>query len=195
MDSDSHNPAADDLRWETIESESLLDCKIFDVRRERLRRNDTEDDFFVLTTRDWVNIIPITPTGEVVLIEQYRYGTRTVTLEIPGGIMNDGETPLESARREMIEETGYDSDDVVSIGFNEPNPAFLRNVCYSFLARQVEPMHLQKFDEHENIRVRLVPLRDVPQLIRDGTIAHSLVVVAFHALALRPELIPSHILY
>jgi 8-oxo-dGTP pyrophosphatase MutT (NUDIX family) len=131
----------------------------------------------------------------VVRIEQYRYGSGTVTLEVPGGIMNPGEEPIDSARREMMEETGYDSPRILPIGMNEPNPAFLRNRCFSFLALDASATAETRFDEHENIRVRLVPLAEVPGMIRDGVITHSLVIVAFHALSLRTGLLPSHIVY
>lgn len=184
-----------DLDWHTIESELLHDCKIFQLYRERKKHDAKEDNFFILQSNDWVNIIPVTREGNVVMIEQYRYGTEMVTLEIPGGIMNDGETPAQSARREMNEETGYDTHDIYFLGKNEPNPAFLRNNCSSFLALNAECTVGTAFDEHENIRVRLIPLREIPALIRNGTIKHSLVIVAFHDLHLHRELLPSHIIY
>lgn len=184
-----------DLDWHTIESELLYDCKIFQLYREKKKREAKEDNFFVLESNDWVNIIPVTHDGNVVMIEQYRYGTEMVTLEIPGGIMNDDETPMHSARREMNEETGYDTDNIYFIGENEPNPAFLRNKCSSFLALNVECNVETSFDEHENIRVHLIPLHEIPTLIRNGTIKHSLVIVAFHDLHLQRELLPSHIIY
>jgi len=184
-----------DLTWETLETEQLADCKIFRVHRERKKHGHRVDDFYVLTSSDWVNIIPLTPDGEVVMIEQYRYGCDAVTLEVPGGIMNPGEEPPVSARREMIEETGYDTKRIEPLGMNEPNPAFLRNRCYSFLALDACATAETRFDEHENIRVRLVPLARIPGMIRDGIITHSLVIVAFHALSLRTHLLPSHVVY
>lgn len=187
--------SASDLEWHTIASELIYDCKIFQLQRERKQRGKKSDDFYVLTSRNWVNIIPVTSEGNVVLIEQYRYGTESVTLEIPGGIMNDAESPIQSARREMIEETGYDSDNIIPIGMNEPNPAFLRNKCFSFLALKSIQSAQTKFDEHENIHVRLTPLGEIPSLIRSGAILHSLVIVAFHDLHLNRHLLPSHIIY
>lgn len=184
-----------DLTWDTLEREQLADCRIFRLFRERKRRRDRVDDFFILTSPDWVNIIPLTPDGQVVMIEQYRYGTDAVTLEVPGGIMNAGEEPPESARREMMEETGYDAPRILPIGMNEPNPAFLRNRCHSFLALGALPTAETRFDEHENIRLRLVPLAEIPGMIRGGVITHSLVIVAFHALSLRPDLLPTHVVY
>ncbi len=184
-----------DLNWDTLGREQLADCKIFRVYRERKRRSGRVDDFYILESPDWVNIIPLTPDGRVVMIEQYRFGSDAVTLEVPGGIMNAGERPEESARREMIEETGYDAPGILRIGTNEPNPAFLRNRCSSFLAVGALPTAETRFDEHENIRVRLVPLAEIPGMIREGIITHSLVIVAFHALSLRPELLPSHVVY
>ncbi|MCU0586279.1 MAG: NUDIX hydrolase [Desulfobacterales bacterium] len=84
-------------------------------------------------------MIPLTPGREVVLIRQYRHGTREVTLEIPGGILEAGDTPSAAARRELGEETGYAAAEMISLGCVHPNPAFLENRCHTFLARNARP--------------------------------------------------------
>ena len=86
--------------------------------------------------------------------------------------------------REMREETGYDGDDVVPIGVIHPNPAIQPNRCHSFLARDVKPVTTVSFDSTEECEVVLVPLDEIPELIRRGVITHALVVVAFHHLLL-----------
>jgi 8-oxo-dGTP pyrophosphatase MutT (NUDIX family) len=174
--------------WERLASEVAYACRIFSIRRDRARfsRDDAEHDFHVLESTDWVNIIPITPAEEVVFVRQFRHGIRDTTLEIPGGMVDPGDpSPLVAARREMIEESGYDAERVDSLGCIHPNPAIQNNRCHSFVAYDVERRHDPSFDTTEETEVVLVPLRRVPDLIRSGDISHALVVVAFHWLALR----------
>jgi 8-oxo-dGTP pyrophosphatase MutT (NUDIX family) len=94
-------------------------------------------------------------------------------------------SPLVAARREMIEESGYDSHRIEPLGSIAPNPAIQSNRCHSFVAYDVEPRHATSFDSTEETEVVLAPLAGIPDLIRAGQITHALVVVAFHWLALR----------
>ncbi len=173
--------------WERVASEIAYACRIFAIRRDRARfsRDGAEHDFHVLESRDWVNIIPITASQEVVLIRQWRHGIRNCTLEIPGGMVDaDDPSTLVAARREMVEESGYDSERVEALGVIHPNPAIQNNRCHSFVAHDVERRHETSFDTTEETEVVVVPLVRIPELIRSGEITHALVVVAFHWLAL-----------
>jgi len=173
--------------WSRLDSETVYTCRIFSLRKDRNRspRDGREHDFFVLDSGDWVNIIPITANDEVVLIHQYRHGIDDITLEIPGGMVDPHDpSPLHAARREMQEETGYDSADVVPLGTVHPNPAIQGNRLHTFLARNVELTGAVSFDSTEETEVVLVPLDGVDALIRQGVISHALVVVAFHHLML-----------
>ena len=169
--------------WQRLASKTVYSCRIFSLREDHKRspRTGKGHDFYLLDAGEWINIIPITADEQVVLIRQYRHGVDDFTLEIPGG-MADPEDPslLHAARREMQEETGYDSDDVVLLGPIHPNPAIQGNQCHSFLARNVEKRFETHFDTTEETEVVLVPLADIPDLIRRGQITHALVVVAFH---------------
>jgi ADP-ribose pyrophosphatase len=174
--------------WQRLGSEIAYACRIFTVRRDRSRfsRDEAEHDFHVLESGDWVNIIPITRDGDVVLVRQFRHGIGDCTLEIPGGMVDaDDASPLVAARREMIEESGYDSERVEALGAIHPNPAIQSNRCHSFVAYDVECRHDPHFDTTEETEVVLVPLQRIPELISAGEITHALVVVAFHWLALR----------
>jgi 8-oxo-dGTP pyrophosphatase MutT (NUDIX family) len=174
--------------WERLASEVAYACRIFAIRRDRARfsRDDAEHEFHVLESTDWVNIIPITRSEEVVFVRQFRHGIRATTLEIPGGMVDaDDASPLIAARREMIEESGYDSERVEPLGCIHPNPAIQNNRCHSFVAYDVERRYDPSFDSTEETEVVLVPLLRVPDLVRSGDISHALVVVAFHWLALR----------
>jgi 8-oxo-dGTP pyrophosphatase MutT (NUDIX family) len=170
--------------WHLVSSQRKDILTIFNLRIDRARspRTGRAHDFYILESRDWVNVIPITPQKDVVLIRQYRHGTREVTLEIPGGIVEPGDTPETAARRELLEETGYGSSVLSFLGEVHPNPAFLNNRCSTFLAKDVFREGAQEQDEKEDIEVLLRPLEDIPRLIRKGEITHSLVLAAFYRL-------------
>ncbi len=173
--------------WTLQISEQLADCRVFQVRRDVSRnpRDGSAHDFYVIEAPGWVNVIPLTSDGRVVLIEQYRHGTQEVSLEIPGGMIDAGESPAEAAARELLEETGYAAREVVHLGQTRPNPAIQDNWIHTFLARDVVYRHEPEFDGTEQTIVRLVPLAEIPALIAGGTITHALVVVAFHWLAIQ----------
>lgn len=169
--------------WHVIASALQGDFEVFRVYRDVRRSPRTGEDhvFHLIDSADWVNVIPVTPEGRLVMIEQYRHGTRRVTLEIPGGLVDDSDaSPGAAARRELIEETGYDGDPVEYLGVVAPNPAVQTNQCYSFLAPNVEPVRAQALDLAEDISVRLIDQADVPRLIAEGQISHALVVAAFY---------------
>lgn len=179
-----------DFQWKTLESEQIADCRVFDLSRVTRANSRREGSFYVLSGNDWVNIIPVTAKNEIVMVEQFRHGTEDVTLEIPGGLVDDEDAnPLAAARRELNEESGYDSEEIEFLGTIAPNPAIQSNHCHSFIARNAEKVMDLRPDDLEELRVRLVPAREIPGLIRSGAITHALVVVAFSFFAMHhPDL-------
>ncbi len=174
--------------WERLSAEIVYECRIFSLRRDRSRfsRDDAEHEFHVLESPEWCNIVPLTADEQVVMVRQFRHGVRGYTLEVPGGMIDaDDPSPLVAARREMVEESGYDSDRVEPLGVVHPNPAIQSNRCHSFVAYDVERRHVPTFDSTEETEVVLVPLARVPDLMRSGEITHALVMVAFQWLALQ----------
>ncbi len=173
--------------WEVIETQAVHDCRVFTLvkRRSRSPRTARVHDVYVLDAPDWVNIIPLTADGHVVMVRQYRHGVAGVTVEIPGGMLDATDVdPGVAARREMLEETGYDSERIEALGHTHPNPAIQGNRCHTFLARDVVRRAEPQLGQMEHTEPVLVPLARIPALIRSGAISHALVIVAFHHLDL-----------
>jgi 8-oxo-dGTP pyrophosphatase MutT (NUDIX family) len=170
--------------WNKTESEEAGDFRIFRLRWDTSVSPRTGNDhrFIVLEAPDWINIVPLTPEGNVVFVEQYRHGNETITLELPGGMVDPGETPMQAALRELCEETGYTSDGTAQIGSVAPNPAFLDNQCHSFVTFNAHKVTEQSFDGAEDIALHEIPLADVPDMIHAGQITHSLTIAAFYHL-------------
>lgn len=169
-------------KWETLEERRAADLKIFDAFWYKRRRPGWEKtgEYVVLKSPLWVNIIPMTSDGKVVFVEQYRHGIDEMTLEVPGGLVEKGEDPRAAAERECAEETGFASDEeALLIGETQPNPAFLDNICYSYLWKNCEKKFEQRLDGSEDIDVKLFDIDEIKRMIADKKIQHSLVLNAF----------------
>jgi ADP-ribose pyrophosphatase len=168
--------------WEVISSRRDKSYRVFSLRTDRARspRTGRAHQFFIIESPSWINVIPLTRQNEVVMVRQYRHGIRDVTLEIPGGLVETNETPEAAAERELWEETGYKVSELILLGSVHPNSAIQNNLCYTFLAKDVFYAGTRQQDEKEDIEVLLRPLAEIPRLIREGKITHSLVLAAFY---------------
>ena len=167
--------------WKRNDSKKVADCRVFKVREDFCETEDgaKKSSFFVIENPDWVNIIALTKHNEVVLIEQFRHGIERTILEIPGGMVDDGEDILLAAKRELLEETGYSSENWVHLGTSHPNPAIQNNALHHFLAVDAEKTEAVSFDEHESVLTKIVNIEEINDLIESEIITHSLVLAAF----------------
>jgi 8-oxo-dGTP pyrophosphatase MutT (NUDIX family) len=166
--------------WPQVSEQTLARYALFELQRVARRSPTTgsEHSFLRLVAPDWVNVVAITEDRRMILVEQYRHGTNRVTVEIPGGAVDEGEGPAAAAARELEEETGYRADDLVHIGMVHPNPAFLTNSCWTFLALGCRPVGEICPDASEEIAVRLVEPAAFTRLIDERVIEHALVIAA-----------------
>jgi len=167
--------------WTFLRSHDISDHHIFRLRHDlyRFEPSGQERDFIVIDTVSWVNVVPVTTEGNVVLIRQFRHGIQDVTMEIPGGMIDEGETPEAAAARELREETGYVAEKIRFLARVLPNPAVQNNYLYLFAAEGCRNTGKTELDAFECIDVQEHPLEDIPELIRNGTISHSMVITAF----------------
>lgn len=172
------------LRWQEDRRERLLDAVVFSVDKSVQRGPEGRSaEYYLLNTPDWGNVVAVTEDEKgrecFVMVRQFRHGSMNVSLEFPGGVIDPGEDPKEASARELTEETGYIAEELTLIGEINPNPAFMNNSCYTYLARGLHRKQDQDLDENEVIDVELVPVDSI-KVDREGSFFHAMMVVALH---------------
>ncbi len=168
------------LRWQKLREEPHAVTRIFNVVRAIYRhpRREQEQDFFVINPPDWVNVVALTPDGQLVLVRQFRYGINEFSLEIPGGVMDPGEDPVTAGLRELREESGYVGDRVRLLGTVHPNPAMQSNRCHFVLVENARAGAELEWDPDEEFDILLKPVDEVYGLAAAGGITHAMVLNA-----------------
>ena len=166
--------------WKILDSEAGPDLPLFSTRLDRVEnpRNGMRMNAVIIESEDWVNVVALTPENRVIVVEQHRFGTGKLSLEVPAGVVDAGESPRETAVRELLEETGYTAGNWQSLGSVESNPAFMNNHCHFWLARDVVKTDSQSLDGGEDIGVHELSLEELETAIADGRMRNSLSLLA-----------------
>lgn len=163
-----------DLRWTTESSKKLLHTPIFDViEQHEITASGLGGDYVAMTAPDWVMVVP-EYRGSFVLVRQWRHAAEKLSLEFPGGVADDGEDPAQTARRELLEETGFRADRLTHLGTLNPNPALFKNSFHVYLAEEPEPTGEQKLDDDELLTYELKPVEEVISTFGTGEFNHAL---------------------
>ena len=171
--------------WPLLSSKTLLDLGIIKVDQDTVLSPRTGDEmiFTIIRIPDVVQIVPLTPEGKLVMIQQYRHGSRTIGMEVPGGLIDSSDaSPQDAARRELLEETGYGGGELTELCDLKPQPAIMSTLATIFLIKDVEYRRLPELDRGEDIEVILVDPSEIGRMIQEGRI-HSTTTVAALMLA------------
>jgi ADP-ribose pyrophosphatase len=167
-------------RWVREGERTLVSTRVLELKSVRFKHpvRGTEKDFVVARAPDWVNVVALTPNGNLVLVRQFRFGSNEFSLEIPGGVIEAGEDPVAAGVRELGEETGFGGGKVSLLGSVNPNPAIQDNRCHFVFVDGAVPTIGLDWDDDEEIEVSTVPVAQVLDWARSGKITHSLTVAA-----------------
>ena len=163
--------------WERQDRAVHADCRVYKILRERWinEKEASEADFFVMEVGDWAVTLALTPGGNCVLVRQFRFGTKQFSWELPAGVVDPGEDPVEGGKRELYEESGYRGSSARLLGTVHPNPAIQRNRCHFILVEGAKRIDDGAPGPHEFFEVQEIPVETLFDWARDGTITHAIV--------------------
>lgn len=167
--------------WQIVNSRYLMQDRWLRLRADtcELPVGRTISPYYVLEERDWVHVVAVAATGEVLTVRQYRHGAGVICTELPGGVVDEGESPLSAAIRELKEETGYVADSWEELGHLFANPARQDNRVHIFMARGLTFASTQSLDESEEIEFGFLSQPEVLRQIREGSFSQALHVASF----------------
>lgn len=163
------------MEWKTLSSREVLKTPYLAVREERLQMPGGRivDPYHLIALPDWVCVVCIDVEGRLVLVRQYRHGIGRTCLELPAGAIDEREAAADAARRELHEETGYESNEWHFVGSCSQDPGRHTNSASIFVARNARPTERQALDDSEDIAVQLVETQDVEALIASPAFPHA----------------------
>ncbi len=167
--------------WPLITSQPVSDHGLFKLSKDRALspRTNAERDFMVIHMPDWLQVVAITKEGKLVLVRQYRHASRSIGLEVPGGLLDTSDPdPASAAARELMEETGYGGGEIKTLGSFWPQPALLTNKVHLFGMPDVERKGPQKQDAGEDLEVVLAEPVEMEGMMRSGQIQSAMTVIA-----------------
>ena len=179
------------MKWKVVESKHIFEQPWFTVRKDicDLPNGKQHSAYYILEYPSWVSAFALTEDNKVLLVRQYRHGLGVVSTELPGGVVDKGETEAAAIARELKEETGYVFDSFEELGKIAPNPATSNNYMHMFLARGGKKVAEQNLDDTEDVEVLTCTIDEVKQLLKEHKIVQALhVTCMFYALEKLAEL-------
>ena len=166
----------DVTKWTWLSSEYLIRRPWLTARRDHVRLPSGVEmqEYYVLEYPDWVNIIALTTEGKMVLERQYRHARRLVGWELPAGVIEAGEEPLQAAQREILEETGFTGGEWEHFMTICPNAGACTNVSHTFVARGVSHTGRQHLEQTEDIVFSELPEDEVLKMLQAGEFHQAL---------------------
>lgn len=163
-------------KWKVLESEYVIKRPWLTARRDKveLPTGIVHPEYYVLEYPSWINIIAITKDRQFVMVEQYRHGLQDVFTELVAGVVEENENPMDAAKRELLEESGYGNGQWREFAILSQNPGSTNNLTYCYLATDVEKLSDQHLDETEDVAVRLMSENEVRQLLLNDEVKQSL---------------------
>lgn len=164
------------MKWKVLSTEYLFNRPWLTVRRDKvmLPNGTVHPEYYVLEYPTWINVIALTKDGKFVMVKQYRHGLGIVGTELCAGVAEPGESPLEAAKRELLEETGFGGGEWELNMVLSANPGSQNNLSYSFIARGVEKISEQHLDETEDVRVEILTREEVYKMLVDDNLKQAL---------------------
>lgn len=175
----------DPAHWDILAERAYADCKVYRIYEQQTRHpaDGREGTFFVMRCPDWIQAIPLTTDGQLILVNQYRHGSQALSWEVPGGMIDpEDATPEDAAARELVEETGYEGKQIRYLGWSYPNPALQENKTHFVLIEGCEQVAGQNLDPNEELTVKTVPVEEALEMARNGGITHTIAINALFLL-------------
>ncbi len=171
------------LIWRPVDRKNIFSTRIFDIHEiTSLSPDNAKGTFYALHAPDWVIVVPVlrdeTDRESFLMVKQWRHGSSELSIEFPGGVIDEGETPEEAAKRELREETGFQAGKLIHAACLSPNPAIMDNHCHIFIAEDMENIHELDLDDDEYLAAESIPVKQVLDAMGHGTYLHGLMAAA-----------------
>jgi len=182
------------IEWVNTNKKTVYHSHIFSVQEiESTSPDGKNGSFLSLSAADWVITVPLTQDGELIMVRQWRHGSGKTSCEFPGGVLDLGEDPATAARRELLEETGYEARTITHLASLSPNPAIMSNTCHFYLAQDITHTTKQKLDPDEYIQVLTIKTHELLDVMGKGQFSHSLMVAACFLFLKHKNMISGHL--